>query len=230
MIETYDPNYTKENPTGANNGNDSNSDSSDNGSGLPGWAIAVIVIACIAFVAAICAIGAVIYLRRRQKQSRQPMTMTEAAAIAAARQNQNQPHQPPPAAGGGTTKSDVGSIYSSTPIIGAAGSHSRGSAASTEGSGSTRHRASPPADSFRNLMYSEWKSRVPPGEQEEEEEELRRRRLGEALLQRELEEEGAAVKHTDRRPMTVAPPEALESKAVVLERQDGKNSQPSSPL
>ena len=155
------------------------------------------------------------------------MTMTEAAAIAAARQNQNQPHQPPPTTGGGTTKSDGGSIYSSTPIIGAAGSHSRDSAASTEGSGSTRHRASPPADTFRNLMYSEWKSRMPPGEQEEEEEELRRRRLGEALLQRELEEEGAAVKHTDRRPLTVAPPEALESKAVVLERQDGNNNHPS---
>ncbi|KAI8143718.1 hypothetical protein BJV82DRAFT_668164 [Fennellomyces sp. T-0311] len=221
VVQFYDPNYTNENNGNGGDRSGSNSSSNDGGGGLPGWAIAVITIACVAFVAAIGALIAVWYMRRRQKQNqRQPMTMTEAAAIAAARHRDPSAPTVP-----GTMKSDGASIYSNTPIVAAAGTTSRDSA-TTDGSTSTRPRGSPPADTFRNLMFSEWKSRMPDSSSGTDEDELRRRRLGEALLQRELEEEGAAVKHTDRRPMTVAPPEALESKAVVLERQDGNHPSP----
>jgi hypothetical protein len=55
------------------------------------------------------------------------------------------------------------------------------------------------ADTFRNTLgrsTADWNNSVTIGD--EQEEELKRRRLGEALLQRQLEEDGTSVKHAGR--------------------------------
>ncbi|KAI7880869.1 hypothetical protein K492DRAFT_146780 [Lichtheimia hyalospora FSU 10163] len=219
-------------------GNSSHADSSNSNSDsdhLPGWAIAVIVIACVALAAVIGAIIAAIwYFRRRRRQnanaeavnvsssspsSPPPPVMTQANI--GTNNNENIAHASKPAIQG----NDGESIYSSTPMMAAAagtGMSSVRDSSTTDGSNASRARTSPPADTFRNLLqhYPDWKA-VLPG-QEEDHDEAQRRRLGEALLQRELEEEGAAVKQTDHRALaiqTVAPPhEPQESTAVVLER------------
>lgn len=68
----------------------------------------------------------------------------------------------------------------------------------------------PSADSYRNLLRNTaWQD------------ELRRQQLGDEILQRELNEEGASVRHAEHRPLTVtteAVPD-IESRAVVLESQ-----------
>lgn len=221
---------------------DSNSSSSDSDH-LPGWAIAVIVIACVALAAVIAAIFAALWYFRRRRQNANAEAINASSTAAA---SSSSPPPPPPMSqaniASNNNNNDLGtstahsskpaiqsndgeSIYSSTPMMAAAagtGMSSVRDSSTTDGSNASRARTSPPADTFRNLLqhYPDWKA-VLPG-QEEDHDEAQRRRLGEALLQRELEEEGAAVKQTDHRALaiqTVAPPhEPQESTAVVLER------------
>lgn len=233
----------------SNGGSDSQGNSSHAGSSssssdsdhLPGWAIAVIVIACVALAAVIAAIFAALWYFRRRRQNANAEAVNVSSTAAA-----SSSPPPPPMSQANISSSnnnnDLGtntansskpaiqgndgeSIYSSTPMMAAVagtGMSSVRDSSTTDGSNASRARTSPPADTFRNLLqhYPDWKA-VLPG-QEEDHDEAQRRRLGEALLQRELEEEGAAVKHTDHRALaiqTVAPPhEPQESTAVVLER------------
>ncbi|CDH48736.1 predicted protein [Lichtheimia corymbifera JMRC:FSU:9682] len=227
-----------------NQGNSSHADSSSSSSDsdhLPGWAIAVIVIACVALAAVIAAIFAALWYFRRRRQNANAEAVNVSSTAAA-----SSSPPPPPMSQANISSSnnnnDMGtntansskpaiqgndgeSIYSSTPMMAAVagtGMSSVRDSSTTDGSNASRARTSPPADTFRNLLqhYPDWKA-VLPG-QEEDHDEAQRRRLGEALLQRELEEEGAAVKQTDHRALaiqTVAPPhEPQESTAVVLER------------
>ncbi|KAI9323650.1 hypothetical protein BX666DRAFT_1888990 [Dichotomocladium elegans] len=220
-------------------GQDATSPSGGGGDHLPGWAIAVIVIAVLALVAVTGLIIWGIWFFRRRKPSAQQKQQEQ--------ERQRLQQQPPtgamrqlkgdisrsnsPGSGSqGTFRAPVydgASIHSSTPIAtGGAAPGSARDSATTEASYGSRPRTSPPADSFRNLLqhYPDWKSTtVITADPASDDTEIQRRRLGEAILQRELQEEGAAVKHTDHRPLpiqTVAPPSqpVHESTAVVLER------------
>lgn len=216
-------------PSSANSPKNSNTaDSGDsnnsNGSGsLPSWAIAVIAVACVLFAVALAALlWGLLYARRRKQRNK----LLPAAAATASRVNGGGMTQPKPLY-------DGSSIHSSTPIIaaaagGAAATSSNRNSDSIRNStaGSSRPYSpdtspvmskaaplslnNPSADSYRNLLRNTaWQD------------ELRRQQLGDEILQRELNEEGASVRHAEHRPLTVtteAVPD-IESRAVVLESQ-----------
>lgn len=189
------------------------------------------MIACVLFVLLLGVLGWLFFYLRRRKRSKLTPNMTETAFRSAA-------------AGGAVGAAgalaaghkDNASIHSSTPIVARTSPRHSGTASTASSSRPTTSFYN--ADTIRSTStanntttnspfaaLAEWDT-LPEGEEQDE---WRRRRLGEALLQRELAEEGANVKQAEHRPMTVqtaAAPE-LESRAVVLERND--DDKPSDP-
>lgn len=141
---------------------------------LPGWAIAVIVIAVIALICGAAALAWITVISRRNKKNNKLIPI-----IAGSNDDNNQntqpiAQQPPTSPHQEKALLETTSMNSSqAPIL---------AYRSTESiKGSNR------LDSFSQSMALD-----------EEEEEMRRRRLGEALLQRQLEEDGTSVKHAGR--------------------------------
>lgn len=182
----------------------------------------MIVIACVLFVIAVAAlIWGILYLRRRSKQGSEKTfieRITEQRNMSERSAGIDAAMRALP-----TSTYDTTSIRSNTPMITAARGGGGGTSprhSDTTEFGSVASRPSSPGDPtvFQNLFHPS---------SEDAEEELRRRKLGEALLQRELAEEGASVKHAERRALTIrtAAPE-LGSQAVILERRDSDLPQP----
>ncbi|KAG1369503.1 hypothetical protein G6F61_012276 [Rhizopus arrhizus] len=139
---------------------------------LPGWAIAVIVIAVIALICGAAALAWITVISRRNKKNNKLIPIIAGSND----DNQSTPtaQQPPTSPNHEKALLETTSMNSSqAPIL---------AYRSTESiKGSNR------LDSFSKSMSLD-----------EEEEEMRRRRLGEALLQRQLEEDGTSVKHAGR--------------------------------
>ncbi|KAI8363805.1 hypothetical protein EDC96DRAFT_511796 [Choanephora cucurbitarum] len=186
--------------------NNSSANNSTNSSGLPNWAIAVIVIAIVALVCGATALAWTMLLSRKSKRKNKLLPII----------NNSEKKQ-----------TDTQSMHSQVKMTAFRSTESVPMSATTE-NGSTvgtlasrNHQplslaAHDPAklSSTDALLLSlgrnntEWSS--------EEDEELRRRRLGEALLQRQLEEDGTSVKHAGR--FTRVKSMAEMQKSAVFER------------
>ncbi|KAL0137120.1 hypothetical protein V8B55DRAFT_1545653 [Mucor lusitanicus] len=214
------------NSTNTNNSNDKNngnsSNSSSSSSALPGWAIAVIVIAVIALVCGAAALIWAILISRRNKRSNKLIPIVGAGGKGGGRKGDSSKGS---GEKGGLYK-DSASINSqakinafrstdSVPMSAAENASSVGTLASRQ----TYTQPFTPydnnklsstdavllADTFRNTLgrsTADWNPPTAAGGSvpydDPEEEELKRRRLGEALLQRQLEEDGTSVKHAGR--------------------------------
>ncbi|CAO3678686.1 unnamed protein product [Rhizopus stolonifer] len=161
-----------------NNSTDSNKDTTQNTTNshntLPGWAIAVIAIASIALICGAAALIWTTVISRRNKKNNKLIPIVVA----------------PGEEGGKPTNEkilvDNVSMNSQAPILAYRSSESMAMRESSIASRPTLFSDSNAIDAFRSSpMY-------------EEEEEMRRRRLGEALLQKQLEEDGTSVKHAGR--------------------------------
>ncbi|GAN01433.1 hypothetical protein MAM1_0007c00866 [Mucor ambiguus] len=202
-----------------NSGNSSNSSSSSS-SALPGWAIAVIVIAVIALVCGAAALIWAILISRRNKRNnklipivgggkggrngdsskgsgekglyKDSASLSSQAKINAFRSTDSVPMS------AAENASSVGTLASRQTYTQPFTPYDNNKLSSTD--------AVLLADTFRNTLgrsTADWNpsSTAAGGSvayDDPEEEELKRRRLGEALLQRQLEEDGTSVKHAGR--------------------------------
>ncbi|CAO0790316.1 unnamed protein product [Mucor circinelloides] len=211
-------NTTNSTSTNNNNSNDknngSNSNSLSSSSALPGWAIAIIVIAVIALVCGAAALIWAILISRRNKRN------NKLIPIAGGKGGRKGDSSKGSSGEKGLYK-DSASINSqakinafrstdSVPMSAAENASSVGTLASRQ----TYTQPFTPydnklsstdavllADTFRNTLgrsTADWNPAASGAYDEQEEEELKRRRLGEALLQRQLEEDGTSVKHAGR--------------------------------
>ncbi|KAL7320806.1 hypothetical protein PS15m_000658 [Mucor circinelloides] len=211
-------NTTNSTSTNNNNSNDknngSNSNSLSSSSALPGWAIAIIVIAVIALVCGAAALIWAILISRRNKRNNKLIPIVGAKGGRKGDSSKG-------SSGEKGLYKDSASINSqakinafrstdSVPMSAAENASSVGTLASRQ----TYTQPFTPydnklsstdavllADTFRNTLgrsTADWSPAVSGAYDEQEEEELKRRRLGEALLQRQLEEDGTSVKHAGR--------------------------------
>ncbi|EIE80963.1 hypothetical protein G6F46_001394 [Rhizopus delemar] len=168
--------HLNSNPNSASTPNSTTDDTTNNTNNshntthnaLPGWAIAVIVIAVIGLICGAVALFWITVVSRKNKKN-----------------NKLIPVIITPKPGKDTEKVLVDSISvnSQAPILACRSSES---VAMRESSIASRPLTDATIEAFRSTpMY-------------EEEEEMRRRRLGEALLQKQLEEDGTSVKHAGR--------------------------------
>ncbi|KAI8080904.1 hypothetical protein BDF21DRAFT_451839 [Thamnidium elegans] len=176
------------------NNNSSNSDHSLSSSTLPGWAIAVIVIAVIAFICGVAALIWAVYMSRRNKKSNKLDPITGS--------NNNGYHKEYSASINSQTKVTAFRSTDSVPMTTASQGENASSIGTLAYDSSNKLTSSDAvflADSFRNTLgrsVNDWNNTtLVDGEEEEEE---KRRKLGEALLQRQLEEDGTSVKHAGR--------------------------------
>ncbi|KAI8368965.1 hypothetical protein BD560DRAFT_398220 [Blakeslea trispora] len=194
-----------------NNGsNDSVANNSTNSSVLPNWAIAVIVIAVVALVCGATALVWTMLLSRKNKRNNKLLPI-----VAKSNHGDSEKKQ----------MEDLQSMHSQVKMTAFRSTESVPMSASTENGstvGTLASRNQPLSlaahdstklSSTDALLLSlgrnnEWSS--------EEDEELRRRRLGEALLQRQLEEDGTSVKHAGR--FTRVKSMAEMQKSAVFER------------
>ncbi|KAF1800240.1 hypothetical protein FB192DRAFT_1285645, partial [Mucor lusitanicus] len=171
------------NSTNTNNSNDKNngnsSNSSSSSSALPGWAIAVIVIAVIALVCGAAALIWAILISRRNKRSNKLIPIVGAGGKGGGRKGDSSKGS---GEKGGLYK-DSASINSQAKINAFRSTDSVPMSAAENASTDWN----PPTAAGGSVPYDD-----------PEEEELKRRRLGEALLQRQLEEDGTSVKHAGR--------------------------------
>lgn len=202
------------NSSGSSSGNN-NSNSNSISSSLPGWAIAVIVLAVVAIVCGAAALIWTIVISRRSKRNNKlipiagdsrnnhnndnnekrdyPTSINSQAKMTACRSTDSVPMTTASAA---ENASSIGSLASRRTFaqqqpLSPTYDTSINKLSSTE--------AVLLADTFRNTLgrsTADWNNSVTIGD--EQEEELKRRRLGEALLQRQLEEDGTSVKHAGR--------------------------------
>ncbi|KAG1176445.1 hypothetical protein G6F70_005071 [Rhizopus microsporus] len=189
-------NNKPKNSTSPSTGSNSNSNGSNlNGSAtsssnpLPGWAIAVIVIAVIALICGAAALIWTTIISRKSKKNNKLLPIITATDASNNNNNNNRGNE----AGLNAAKInneklllDTTSMNSQAPIMGYRSTDSVPMAESSIASRPT---------TYNNETYDPFRANMPV---DEEEEELKRRRLGEALLQRQLEEDGTSVKHAGR--------------------------------
>ena len=211
-------------------------DQGNNHSPLPGWAIALITVFSIGG-AALAAFLLICCIRRRRHEPQQPPHNHD--MYSGGGYDPCQHDEQPPAIRGMT---DTGSsIYSTTPMMHATFSAPRLSSGNYSSRRSSNAVAPPTAILNNRSVVSHSTSSftdapVPSmcsssrladstfmwmvdSSQEHASEEQRRRQLGEALLAQQLsEEEGASVKHAEKRPITVNGIRSEESRAVLEER------------
>ncbi|KAF7731578.1 hypothetical protein EC973_009342 [Apophysomyces ossiformis] len=189
--------------------------STSHGALLPAWAIAVIVIGAVALLATAATLIILAVLRtRRRKRTNKLMPSATVRDMDRVDRNYDMINKPAP-------PYDGGSIYSTTPMISADGNArftdpqrlsalENSSRPSIAGYASTSKLSDGTmlTDTFRAAIHrSDWSSH--------ETDEQRRRRLGEELLQQQLAEEGASVKHAERRPTRIQCVAGEESQAVM---------------
>ncbi|CEP15952.1 hypothetical protein [Parasitella parasitica] len=201
-----------------NKSNDKNNGNGDSlsSSALPGWAIAIIVIAVIALICGATALVWAMLISRRNKRSNK---LIPTAAAGGSRESEGRNDE-----NGNTNEKqlykDTASLNSQAKMTAFRSTDSvpmsTAENASSVGTLASRQTYTQPftpydnklssndavllADTFRNTLgrsAAEWNPAA-SGSCDEEQEELKRRRLGEALLQRQLEEDGTSVKHAGR--------------------------------
>lgn len=207
-------------------------------SALPGWAIALITVFSICAVA-LAAFLLICCIRRRRNDPKQQHDMYPVAGYDPYQHDEQQPS----VMRGMTTTTDTGSsIYSTTPMMHATFSAPRLSSGNYSSRRSSNAMAPPTAilnnpsavshsnssftdapvpstSSSSRLADSTFMWMVDSSQEHNTTEEQRRRQLGEALLAQQLsEEEGASVKHAEKRPITVNGIKSEESRAVLEER------------
>ncbi|KAG0171327.1 hypothetical protein DFQ28_003861 [Apophysomyces sp. BC1034] len=201
---------------GVGSGNHQGSDpAASHGALLPGWAIAVVVIGSVALVATAATLIILAVLRtRRRKRTNKLMPSASNQDMARVDRNHDNLSKPAPLY-------DGGSIYSTTPMMAAEGNarftdpprlsaleNSSRPSIAAYASTSKLSDGAMLTDTFRAaIQRPEWPTH--------ENDEQRRRRLGEELLQQQLAEEGASVKHAERRPTRIQYVAGEESQAVL---------------
>ncbi|GAA5797165.1 hypothetical protein HPULCUR_002544 [Helicostylum pulchrum] len=188
-------NNDNSNSNNNNSNNSSNADHSLSSSTLPGWAIAVIVLAVIAFICGVAALIWAVYMSRRNKTNKlDPITGSN--------NNNHGYHKEYSTSINSQTKVTAFRSTDSVPMTTASQGENASSIGTLAYDGSNKLTSSDAvflADSFRNTLgrsVNDWNNTTfVDGEEEEEE---KRRKLGEALLQRQLEEDGTSVKHAGR--------------------------------
>ncbi|CDH49168.1 hypothetical protein RO3G_17054 [Lichtheimia corymbifera JMRC:FSU:9682] len=216
-----------------------------NHSPLPGWAIALITVFSIGAAAALAAFLLLCCIRRRRRDQQQ---LHHHDIYDPYQHDEHQQQQQPVMRGVSTTTDTGSSIYSTTPMMHATFSAPRLSSGNYSSRRSSNAMAPPntaailnnrsavshstssfitdaPAPSTASssrLADSTFMWMVDSSSSQEHTtttEEQRRRQLGEALLAQQLsEEEGASVKHAEKRPITVNGIRSEESRAVLEER------------
>ncbi|KAI9340131.1 hypothetical protein BD770DRAFT_399845 [Pilaira anomala] len=213
------PDSTSSNTDTNNNSNEKISTASENtnnnsqhhgldSSILPGWAIAVIVIAVIAFICAVIALIWAIIISRRNKRTNKLDPISRSGGVTTTTTTTTGSG----GGGGGYHKEYSGSINSQTKVTafrstdsvpmttGSTGENASSIGTLAYDNNNNKFASSEGvfmADSFRSTLgrsTSDWNTVI----DEPEVEELKRRKLGEALLQRQLEEDGTSVKHAGR--------------------------------
>lgn len=208
------------NSTNTNNNNDKNngnnnsnslSSSSSSSSTLPGWAIAIIVIAVIALVCGAAALIWAILISRRNKRNNKLIPIVGGGRNDSNRSGRDKQLYKDSGSINSQAKMTAFRSTDSVPMSAAENASSVGTLASRQ----TYTQPFTPydnklsstdavllADTFRNTLgrsTADWNPTAGTAtDGDEEQEELKRRRLGEALLQRQLEEDGTSVKHAGR--------------------------------
>ncbi|CAO3647068.1 unnamed protein product [Mucor fragilis] len=204
-----------------NNSNDKNngggSSSSNSSSALPGWAIAVIVIAVVALVCGAAALVWAILISRRNKRNNKLIPIAGGGGKGgrngdSSKGSGEKGFYKESASINSQAKINAFRSTDSVPMSAAENASSVGTLASRQ----TYTQPFTPydnklsstdavllADTFRNTLgrsTADWNPAAggSAAYDDPEEEELKRRRLGEALLQRQLEEDGTSVKHAGR--------------------------------
>lgn len=194
-----------------NNGNNSSNSLSSSSSALPGWAIAIIVIAVVALVCGAAALIWAILISRRNKRNNKLIPIVGGGRNDNKRSGRDKQLYKDSGSISSQAKMTAFRSTDSVPMSAAENASSVGTLASRQ----TYTQPFTPydnklsstdavllADTFRNTLgrsTADWNptaSTATGGD--EEQEELKRRRLGEALLQRQLEEDGTSVKHAGR--------------------------------
>lgn len=209
------------NSSNGNSNNNNNIASSFSANNLPGWAIAVIVIAVIAFI---CGATALIYTMIISRRNKHNNKLLPASANNSNNNNSRSFGNMVAITPSSKNKGYNESINSQTKVTAFRSTDSvpmstTGENASSIGTSLTYHNntnnitsseAVLLADQFRNTLgrssvNKDWNSSehiVDGGGgievEGEQEAELKRKRLGEALLQRQLQEDGTSVKHAGR--------------------------------
>ncbi|KAI8640327.1 hypothetical protein BD408DRAFT_419899 [Parasitella parasitica] len=206
----------------SNDKNNNNNGDSLSSSALPSWAIAIIVIAVIALICGATALVWAMLISRRNKRNNK-LLPAAAAGVGGVGGGSGAGDELHDESGNNNEKQlykDTASFNSqakmtafrstdSVPMSAAENASSVGTLASRQ----TYTQPFTPydnklsstdavllADTFRNTLgrsTAEWNPAA-SGSGDDEQEELKRRRLGEALLQRQLEEDGTSVKHAGR--------------------------------
>lgn len=216
-------------------------------SSLPGWAIALITVFSIGAVALAAFLLALCIRRRRHDQQQHHHDIYPVGYDPYHHDDEHHQQQQPVMRGVSTTTDTGSSIYSTTPMMHATFSAPRLSSGNYSSRRSSNAMAPPNTAAILNnrsavshstssfitdapvpstasssrLADSTFMWMVDSSSQEHTTtmEEQRRRQLGEALLAQQLsEEEGASVKHAEKRPITVNGIRSEESRAVLEER------------